>query len=436
MAGCNQLSREGHLSKRLKIAMIAPPWLNMPPTGYGGIEYMVHYLTTELEELGHEVHLFTVGDTSTKAHRKNYIYPIGQFRHIQRPWYEALPIEAAHINMALNMVKTAGDFDVIHDHNFYIGPAMMANLDPKVFPPVLHTLHMPFSDDAKVEAGAPDNREMYAQLKYNKRLFFNGISYSQLKGAPPEITPRLVGAVHNAVDINDYPLETKKDDYFLTIARFCEEKGVGTAAKLCAEQGYKLKMAGLISTIASPHQLKEELTLTYSRYEEDQEFAYFKQHVAPYVSEDIEYIGAIYGRQKHEITGRAKALLWPITWEEPFGMAPIDVMATGTPVIAYRRGAVTEMIEHGVNGFIADTEDEFREYMHRVHEIKPEDCRAVVEERFSARVMARSYVEGYNRIIARSKQPSFSYTKWANQARRGLLQAGAFAESLADPLED
>lgn len=422
------------MKKRLKVAMIAPPWLNMPPLGYGGIENVVHYLTLELQKLGAEVHLFSVGDTTTKAHRLNYAYDDGQYRAIHRPMYESGAIPINHIMLALDTIKAAGDFDIIHDHNGFIGPAMMAELPPQLFPPVLHTLHGPFSTDEVVASGVPDNRPMYARFKYRKRLHFNGISHSQLRDAPPELRHRLVDVVHNAVDLEDLPLQPEKGDYFITLARFNRDKGIGEAARICEELDLKLKMAGIVGPIFAPRQMILELANPNSPYRTNPDFMYFRDQVLPHtIPGQIEYVGAVNGKQKLDFISRAKALLWPIDWEEPFGMAPIEVMATGTPVVAYRRGAVPEMIIHGVNGFIADTPEEFKEYMLRVDEIKPEDCRAVVEERFSASVMAAKYLDRYQQIIAQhTPKRSLSYAKLAQASRAGLMQAGAFAEVLDD----
>lgn len=422
------------MSKRLKVAMIAPPWLNMPPLGYGGIENVVHYLTVELEKLGAEVHLFSVGDTSTKVHRMHHTYEDGQYRAIHRPMYEAATIPINHIMMALATIKAAGDFDIIHDHNGFIGPAMMADLDPASFPPVLHTLHGPFSTEEVVASGVPDNRPMYARFRQHERLHFNGISYAQLRDAPPELNSRFVDVVHNAVDLSELPLQTEKSDYFITLARFNRDKGIGEAAKMCEDLGVKLKMAGIVGPIFAPRQLMLELANSNSPHRTNPDFMYFRDQVLPHtIPGQVEYVGAVNGKQKLDFISRAKALLWPIDWEEPFGMAPIEAMATGTPVVAYRRGAVPEMIFHGVNGFIADTPEEFKEYMLRVDEIKPADCRAVVEEHFSSGAMASKYLQRYQQIIAReAPKRSLSYARLAQASRAGLMQAGAFAEVLDD----
>lgn len=384
----------------LKVAMIAPPWLNMPPTGYGGIEYVVHYLTVELRKLGVHVEIFTVGDTTTPADKLHWYYEDGQYRHIHKPFYDSATLPITHILFALNKIREAGDFDIIHDHNGFIGPAVLAHLDDS-FPPVLHTLHGAFSNDTMVKNGMPDNRPMYSQFTYNRRLHFNGISHAQLNDAPEEIARHLVNVVHNGIDLTDYPLTEKKSDYFITLARFNRDKGQATAARYCEELGLPLKMAGIVAGISTPKQLMMELADSNSSYRNFADFIYYRDKVLPYINPgQIDYVGSVNGESKTHFMSGAKALLWPIDWEEPFGMAPIEVMACGTPVVAFRRGAVPEMIVHGVNGFIADTEEEFKYYMTKVDEIKPEDCRRIVEERFSSQAMARKYLARYQEIVA------------------------------------
>ncbi|HBO64625.1 TPA: glycosyl transferase, partial [Candidatus Saccharibacteria bacterium] len=127
--------------------------------------------------------------------------------------------------------------------------------------------------------------------------------------------------------------------------------------------------------------------------------------VLPYILQypRISYAGSLSGKRKHTFLAEAKALLFPITWEEPFGMSVIEALACGTPVIAMNRGAMPEIIEHGVNGFLANTQEEFEEYMLRIGEIDPNDCRNSVAERFSNEAMARGYVERYIEVLAREQ---------------------------------
>lgn len=393
------------MAKSLRIAMMAPPWLAIPPSGYGGIEYVVHYLVVELTKMGHEVELFSTGDTSTPATNNHWYYSDGQYRHISKSLYDAVTLPITQVLYSLGKIRDSGRFDIIHDHNGFIGPAIMGNLNPAYFPPVLHTLHGPFSTDEAVENGMPDNRPMYMQFKHSGRLYFNGISRAQMKLAPKELSTLAVDVVHNSVNLDDFPFVPRddRDDYFITLARFTRDKGQAVAARLAEELGVRLRMAGIVDGIADPRKLLVELANINSSHINNADFMYFRDQILPLlIPRQIEYVGNVAGDYKQRFVGRAKALLFPIDWEEPFGVSVIEANACGTPVVAMNRGAMPEIIEHGVNGFLAKNEKEFKDYMTRIDEIDPEECRRVVQDKFSSVAMAKAYLKRYKEIIARS----------------------------------
>jgi glycosyltransferase involved in cell wall biosynthesis len=391
-------------TKKLKVAMMAPPWLSIPPEGYGGIEYVVHYLCVELRKMGVEVELFSVGDTTTPVDKLHWYYENGQYRHIHKLLYDSITLPITQVLYSLRQVKGNG-FDIIHDHNGFMGPAAMAYLDHDLFPPVLHTMHGPFSNDEMVNKGMPDNRPMYSQFGLNDRLFFNGISEAQLKGAPDALRPRLVGAVHNAINVEERKYTAEKGDYFINCGRISRDKGIEVGARLCGELGYKFKIAGLVSGIDNPRKLLIELANANSSYHSHPDFVYYREQVLPeLIPGQIEFIGSIFGAEKDRLLGGARGYLFPIDWEEPFGVAVIDSLVCGTPVVAMRRGAIPEIIQHGVNGWLADDEAEFKKYMQRVDEIDPAACRKSVEEHFSAPVMAERYLKLYEQIIEKSRR--------------------------------
>lgn len=390
----------------LRIAMIAPPWLKMPPDGYGAIEAIVDHLTIQLQSLGVTVELFGTGDSSTPADKLHWYYEDGQYRHISKPLYEAVTLPITQILFGLKTIRADGHFDLIHDHNGFVGPAIMSYLDAREFPPVLHTLHGPFSTDEMVANGMPDNRPTYMQFQQTGRLFFNGISKAQLKAAPRQLRPLLVDIVYNGVNLDEFPYsgKTEKDDYFITLARFTRDKGQALAARLCDELGARLLMAGIVNGIGTVRQLLVELADSNSVHRNNVDFIYFRDQVLPWLTpRQIEFIGEVKGEAKRRFIGRSRALLFPIDWDEPFGLAVIEALACGTPVIAMRRGAMPEIIQHGVNGFLARNEFEFKRYMQRIGEIDPAACRKSVTERFSTQVMAKSYLERYRQIIAATK---------------------------------
>jgi glycosyltransferase involved in cell wall biosynthesis len=232
------------------------------------------------------------------------------------------------------------------------------------------------------------------------------ISDAMAKAAPKEIKPRLLAAVHNAIDVESFPFVDKKKDYFITLARFTADKGQHVAARLAVKQRKRLRMAGTVAGIGTSRKLMVELANPLSRYRNNEEFRYYSDKVLPYVLRypRVTYSGNLSGVRKNKLISGAKALLFPIQWEEPFGMAVIEALACGTPVIAMRRGAMPEIIEHGVNGFLADSEAEFGEYMERIDEIDPAQCRRSVEERFSSEAMAKNYLDRYKQVISNTSK--------------------------------
>tara|TARA_B100001245_G_scaffold212762_1_gene178236 strand:+ start:938 stop:2125 length:1188 start_codon:yes stop_codon:yes gene_type:complete len=385
----------------MKIAIIAPPWLSTYPGCYYGIENVIQNLTSQLHEKGHEVVLFGVGGSTTAASKVYSYHNEGQYHNIHRAWYEAVPIISSHILYSLNIIVSHGDFDIIHDHNSFVGPAMMA-FAYRNLPPVLHTLHEPFTNLRLIEKGIPDNRMLFEELKHAKNMYFSGVSESQLSTAPKDMDSKVLEVVPNGVDLNDYTYRVRKDDYFLCVGRIAKDKGQGTAAQLCSELDVPLKLAGTIGgNITTARKAKAEiLNPTASSLENNPHFAYFRKEVYPYLKKGkIEYLGAVFGPPKKKLFANAKAFLAPIEWEEPFGISLIDALASGTPVIANNRGAFPEIIQHGRNGFLANSVKEFREYMQRIDEIDPRECRKSVEERFSADVMADRYIALYERVI-------------------------------------
>lgn len=396
--------------KQLKVAIIAPPWLAIPPKGYGGIEAVVDGLVKGLVKLGVDVELFAVEGTEVpKSAKIHTLYKDEQYHYIAMALFDNFPVFAAQMQFALNHIRDAGDFDIIHDHMTFLGPHVLAaaTID-KHLPPAVHTLHgPPFSTEETIAGGLPDNRPFWSQLgKSSGRMYMVGISDMLMRTAPESLHHIILGTVYNAIDVETFPFQPRKSDYFITLARFTKVKGHHIAAKLCAENGHKLKMAGVVGGIISAELLERELANPDSVYRHQDGLDYYEEEILPFIKNNstIEYVGNKGGDEKLEFIGRAKALLFPIEWDEPFGLAVIEALACGTPVIAMNRGAMPEIIQHGYNGFLADNEQEFADYMKRVDEINPHHCRKSVEERFSSIAMAQAYLDRYNEVIARTKE--------------------------------
>ena len=392
-------------SKPLRIAVVAPPWLAMPIKGYGGIELVVEGMVKALKKQGVEVELFANGAATIRGIKTHSLYKKEQFDHIYEPYYESFPIVASHLMFAYNAIKADGKFDIIHDHTPHIGPAFwsLATQDEKI-PPVLGTFHgPPFTANTEFDIGGMYNTADLEQIHDFHGYYAACISNAMTKTVPKNIAPRTLPAVHNAIIPEDFPFVAEKKNYFITLARFAPYKGQHIAVKAAMKLKKRLRMAGVVSDITSNQKLLFELANPLSPYRGDPQFRYYSDKILPYVlrSRYITYSGNLSGRRKMKLLSEAKALLFPIEWDEPFGMSVIEALACGTPVIAMNRGAMPEIIEHGVTGFLANNEEEFVEYMRRIDEIDPAACRRSVEERFSASAMADAYIERYKEVIKR-----------------------------------
>jgi glycosyltransferase involved in cell wall biosynthesis len=341
------------MSDRLKIAIIAPMWFAVPPTGYGGIELVVSLLADGLVDVGHDVTLFASGDSLTKAHLSS-IY--------ERAPSELIGRSLPEIRHALACYEQADEFDIINDHSGI--PA--AALGGLVQTPVLHTVHGPLDTHETQHAYGS-----IAEVAPGVRL----ISISENQRRPMPDLP-WAATIPNAIDLSIYPSKPHRGDYLLFIGRFSPDKGAHRAVAVAMELGLPLKMAG--------------------KNREPKERQYFAELVEPHVGHGgIEYLGEVSHGEKVELLQDARATLFPIEWEEPFGLVMIESMACGTPVIATRHGAVPEVIEHGVSGIIVENYREMGAALEQADELDPNECRRYVEERFAPERMVGDYEAAY-----------------------------------------
>lgn len=389
----------------LRVAMVAPPWLPVPPVGYGGVENVLNALIPELMKLGVRIELFTTGDSTIQTNKNHWLFEAGQYGYIHQSEYVATPAPIAQVLFALNTIRQDGGFDLIHDHNGFFGP-MLFGYGSKDLPPTIHTLHgPPFSLPNEHNTEAPNNLPMWRQFKTATNLWFVPISKMLANGAPAELKPLILEPVHNMVDVEQFPFVGSKGDYFITLARFHPEKGQHVAVKTCLDLGFKLKMAGGVAGITSAKKVLEEISNPSSFRARTADVLYFKEKILPFLSDTIQHIGEVSGAPKLEFISNAKALLFPLQWDEPFGMVALESLACGTPVVAMDRGAMPEIIEHGVNGFLAKNFTEFKYYTKRVGDIDPHTCRESVKRNFSAAVIAKQYLKRYQEVL---KKPTKS----------------------------
>lgn len=340
----------------MRILQVAPLWERVPPPAYGGTEAVVSLLTDALVRRGHDVVLRASGDSITLAKLRS-VYP----RSLRTAGgiESTLPYDLVH---AADALRDAGDFDIVHNH---MGEMFMAFAD-MLDVPMLTTTHGNLTADSR-----------FVWEQYNG--FFNTISWSQAKHIVGFRNARFAGVVHNAIDVGSYPFRADKDDYLLCLARVSPEKGTHLSIEVARRLGMPLVIAGKVD-----------------RVDRD----YFRTAIEPEIDgKQIRFFGEADARQKRELYARARVLLAPITWEEPFGLVMPEAMACGTPVVAFARGAAPEIVEDGETGFLVRDVDEMVEAVRHVGEIDPARCRRHVEKRFDIPVMVDGYLEAYERIL-------------------------------------
>jgi glycosyltransferase involved in cell wall biosynthesis len=347
------------VTEPLKLAVLAPPWFAVPPTGYGGIEWVVSLLADGLVDAGHDVTLFASGDSRTRA-KLAAIFPEAPSRQIGRTFWE--------LRHALSCFERADEFDVINDHTGMLG----ATLGATVTTPVVHTVHGPLTGDPG---------QIYEQIsRVAPNVGLISISMNQRK---PKPDLNWVANCPNALDFSVYPVMPHRGEYLLFLGRMSPDKGAHRAVAVARETGLPLKLAG--------------------KMQEPKEREYFHELVEPHLVNGIEYMGEVTHGEKVELLQHARATLFPIEWEEPFGLVMIESMACGTPVIATRRGAVPEVIEDGRSGIIVDDYREMAGALERADELGPLELRRYVEEEFSPQRMVRNYVAAYETAISPAK---------------------------------
>ena len=329
---------------KVRIAEIAPVWVPVPPPAYGGIELVVSLLADGLVERGHDVTLFAAVGSRTTA---RLISPVTE-PHALAEMGTDITAEIVH---ALPAYLAAAEFDVIHDHSG-LGTALGAARAGRP-PPVVHTLHGPWTDSS---------RRFFAAVSPPIHLI--AISEAQA-AANPDL--RYAGVVHNGIDTDAYRWEKDKEDFLLFLGRCSPEKGPEVAVDVARRAGLPLVM------IVKRSQPEEK--------------RYWDEMVAPRLQGDEQLLFDVSHEVKVDLLGRARAVLFPIQWPEPFGLVMIEAMACGTPVVATPLGAAPEIVVHGTTGFLATGVDEMVVALTQLDDISPARCREHVVENFSAQAM-------------------------------------------------
>ena len=341
------------VSRPLHVAMVAPPYFTIPPEGYGGVESVVAGLVDGLVDRGHRVTLLAAGDHATRAQR--FIrtwdeHPVDQLG-------EALP-EVVNTARVAALIGAGTEYDVVHDHSL-AGPLLARGRRA----PTVVTVHGPMNELADV----------YRPLGADVSLV--AISENQRRSAADL---NWVATVHNAIDVSSFPFRDRKDDYVLFLGRFHETKGPHLAIDAARAAGVRILLAG---KCAEPP---------------EQEF--YEAEIAPRLGPDAVYVGDADSTQKRRLLAGARCLLFPIRWDEPFGMVMVEAMACGTPVVALSNGSVPEVVVDGSTGVVVEHERELPDAIARARGLDPADCRRHAETCFGIEAMAAGYEEVYRSV--------------------------------------
>ena len=340
----------------MKIAQIAPLVESVPPILYGGTERVVSWLTEELVRQGHDVTLFASGDSRTSA-RLDPVVPQG------------LRLKGIHNSLPYNIImldRVAArqhEFDVLHFHIDFFHYPLFRSMAHKT----LTTLH-----------GRQDLPELPDVYRAFPHMPLVSISNHQRLPVPP-VNWR--GTVHHGLPLGLLKEGKGQGGYLAFLGRICADKGILPAIEIARRAGMPLKVAAKVDPV-------------------DRD--YFDREVAPVLAKSphVEFVGEIDDGRKSEFLGGARALLFPISWPEPFGLVMIESMACGTPVIAFNSGAVPEVLEDGLTGFVVSDVDEAVVAVHQLNRLFRPSIRSRFEERFSAAAMARDYVKIYEKLAA------------------------------------
>ncbi|NOR37514.1 MAG: glycosyltransferase [Woeseiaceae bacterium] len=334
----------------MRIAVLSPISWRTPPRHYGPWESVVSLLTEELVRMGLDVTLFATGDSQTSGKLVAVCpYPYSEDHSVDPKVAECL-----HIS---EIFERAAEFDLIHN-NFDFLPLTYSGL---VGTPVLTTIH-----------GFSSPKIIPVYKKYNTRSHYVAISESDKS---PELD--YIATIHHGIDINQFPFLDADGEYLLFFGRIHPDKGVYEAIQVAQRVGMKLVIAGII---------------------QDQD--YFATMVEPHLDGAyVEYLGSVGPDQRADVLGRAIALLHLISFDEPFGLSLVESMACGTPVIAFRRGSMPEIIRHGETGYIVDDIEGAISAVAAIESIDRTQCRADVEKRFTSARMARDYIRVYQEIL-------------------------------------
>jgi glycosyltransferase involved in cell wall biosynthesis len=348
----------------MRVAVFSPVWFPVPPDRYGGIEAVVQLLADGLVEAGVDVTLFASGDSTSKAPIVS-AFEIAPSERIGQSYWE--------LQHLLPFLEQRDEFDIVHDHSGLFGLTTFGLTNC----PTIHTVHGPLTDDPgdvyrRVCSIVP--RAGLVSLTHNQRRPLPDLPW--------------VANVPNAIDVSRYPTHRRPGDALLFLGRMSPDKGAHRAIRVANRLGRQLDIA--------------------AKCREPAELEYFNEFVAPHLNDDIRYVGEVDHDEKCALLSNAHALLVPIEWEEPFGLVMIEALASGTPVVAMRRGSVPEILRHGETALIANDLAEMIALVDRANELDPARLRQEATARFSTARMIEGYLEAYETMVVRQPESVLS----------------------------
>jgi glycosyltransferase involved in cell wall biosynthesis len=337
----------------MKIAQISSVYLSIPPKTHGGTERIVFELCQRLTERGHQVELFASGDSQVDCSLQS-VLPVASSDDPQSTFYLEKEFEARN---TYNLYRQADRFDLIHAHWPTLAPYFSA-----------------FSKTPTLITYAYIEKPLHEYYRdHFPRCFPVCISRAQARMLGDESLP----VIYNGIEVGGIPFNDQPEDFFVAVGRMTPGKGIAEAIRIAKKANARLLIVGQISS-----------HLPWSE-------KYFLSEIQPQIDGDrIKHIERLPHDQLMRTVGRAKGFLFSPQWEEPFGLAVAEAMAAGTPVLAYPRGSMPELVKHGESGYLLRTEDEMVEAMQRIETLDRRRCREWVEENFSVEQM----VEGYERL--------------------------------------
>jgi glycosyltransferase involved in cell wall biosynthesis len=343
----------------MKIAQISSIYLSIPPKTHGGTERVVFDLCQHLTKRGHQVELFASGDSKVDCSLQS-VLPVASSDDPQSTFYLEKEFEARN---TYNLYRQAGRFDVIHAHW-----------------PTLAPYFSSFSTAPTLVTYAYIEKELHEYYRrHSPRCFPVCISRAQAKMLGDESLP----VIHNGIEVEKIPFNDQPEDFFIVVGRMTPGKGIANAIRIAKKARVRLLIVGQITA-----------HLPWSE-------EYFIKEIQPHIDGDrIRHIERLPHDHLMQVVGRAKGFLFLPQWEEPFGLAVAEAMAAGTPVLAYPRGSMPELVKHGESGYLLSTEDEIVDAIPRIERLNRRRCREWVQGNFSVEQMVEEYEKLYRQVAA------------------------------------